>query len=668
MVGDIAVGAFALYAREANFFQKEEMSLLLELAANIAFAIDIIDRKKKLARLARTRAVSSEINSAIIRIRNRQDLAWEACRIAVETGGYRMAWIGFTDWASMKIVPTASAGEEPELLNALKDRFSLDSNSPLGNTLSARAVRERKPIVVNDIREHSAILFSEERIERGLRSIGVLPLIVANVASGVFNWYSDEVGFFDSEELTLLAEIADNVAFALDHIQKSERLEYLAYYDSLTGLANRILFLDRLGEGIASARIGNYQLAMCSVDLERFKNINDSLGQAAGDSLLIQVAQWLTANAGGAEMIGRLDADHFACVIPKIPPDASVPKLMAKMMDLFLRQPFHLNQAVFRISAKVGIALFPQHGGDAATLFKHAEAAVKNAKISGARFLFYHPEMDKRLEGRPALENKLRQALDNEEFVIHYQPKLNIATQAITGVEALLRWNEPNAGLVAPARFISVLEETGLILEVGRWVLRQAIEQYLSWRDRGLVALPIAVNVSSLQLRDPDFFDEIRYRIGRDARVAEGLQLEITESLMMDDVNQSITSLESLRDVGVHVAMDDFGTGFSSLSYLAKLPIDTLKIDRSFVSEMTNSEEGLALVATTINLAHSMRLRVVAEGVETEVQLQRLRELGCDEMQGFLFCKPVPVDVLEGKFLMPGAHLAVQQKKEPLRE
>jgi EAL domain-containing protein (putative c-di-GMP-specific phosphodiesterase class I) len=245
---------------------------------------------------------------------------------------------------------------------------------------------------------------------------------------------------------------------------------------------------------------------------------------------------------------------------------------------------------------------------------------------------------------------------------------LNIATQAITGVEALLRWNEPNAGLVAPARFISVLEETGLILEVGRWVLRQAIEQYLSWRDRGLVALPIAVNVSSLQLRDPDFFDEIRYRIGRDARVAEGLQLEITESLMMDDVNQSITSLESLRDVGVLVAMDDFGTGFSSLSYLAKLPIDTLKIDRSFVSEMTNSEEGLALVATTINLAHSMRLRVVAEGVETEVQLQRLRELGCDEMQGFLFCKPVPVDVLEGKFLMPGAHLAVQQKKEPLRE
>jgi len=652
VVGDTAVGAFALYARESNFFQKEEMSLLLELAANIAFAIDVIDRQKRLATLARTRAVSSEINSAIIRIRNCQDLAQEACRIAVATGGYRMAWIGFADWAAMKIVPTATAGEEPDLLTTLKDRFSLDPESPLGDTLSARAVRERKPMVVNDIRENPAILFSRERIDRGLRSIGVLPLIVANVASGVFNWYSGDVGFFDKDELALLVEISDNVALALDNIRKSERLEYLAYYDSLTGLANRVLFLDRLEEKIALARIGNYRLAMCSIDVERFKNINDSLGQSAGDSLLVQMARWLTTNAGGAELIGRLDADHFACVIPKVS-SVRVPKLIGKMMDMLLRHPFQLNHALFRISAKVGIALFPQHGSDAATLFKHAEAAVKIAKVSGERFRFYDPELDKRLEGRPALENKLSQALENKEFLIHYQPKVNVAEQAITGVEALLRWNDPDVGLVAPARFISVLEETGLILDVGRWVLRQAIDQYLSWRDRGLVAPPIAVNVSSLQLRDPDFFDEIRERIRGDGRVAEGLQLEITESLMMDDVSQTITSLQSLRAVGVRVAMDDFGTGFSSLSYLAKLPIDTLKIDRSFVSEMSNSDQGLALVATTINLAHSMNLRVVAEGVETEIQLQQLRGLGCDEMQGYLFSKPIPVAVLESKFLMP---------------
>jgi diguanylate cyclase (GGDEF)-like protein/PAS domain S-box-containing protein len=653
VVGDTAVGAFALYAREANFFQKEEMSLLLELAANIAFAIDVIDRKKRLARLSRTRAVSTEINSAIVRIRKREDLAREACRIVVATGGYRTAWIGFTDWVAMKIVPMALAGDDPELLTILKDRFSLDARLPFGNTLNARAVRQRKPMFVNDIREGAATPFSQERIDRGVRSIGVLPLVVDNTAFGVFNWYSDEVGVFDAEELTLLSEISDNVALALDNILKGERLEYLAYHDSLTGLANRILFLDRLEKCVALARTGNYELAVCSIDLERFKNINDSLGQAAGDSLLVQVAQWLRANSTDKEVIGRLDADHFACVIPKIPPGEDVGKLMAKLMDLFLRQPFHLNHAVFRISAKVGIARYPLHGGDAATLFKHAEAAVKNAKISRARFLFYDPKMDKRLEGRPALEDKLRQALDNEEFVIHYQPKLNIAKHAITGFEALLRWHDPDAGLVAPAQFISVLEETGLILEVGRWVLRQAIDQYLSWKDRGLVALPIAVNVSSLQLRDPDFFDEIRERIDRDPRVAAGLQLEITESLMMDDVSQSIASLESIRGMGLHIAMDDFGTGFSSLSYLAKLPIDTLKIDRSFVSEMSNSEEGLALVATTINLAHSMRLCVVAEGVETEMQLQQLRDLGCDEMQGFLFCKPIAVDVLEREFLVP---------------
>jgi EAL domain-containing protein (putative c-di-GMP-specific phosphodiesterase class I) len=253
------------------------------------------------------------------------------------------------------------------------------------------------------------------------------------------------------------------------------------------------------------------------------------------------------------------------------------------------------------------------------------------------------------------LENQLRQALDKGEFVLHYQPKVSLASGKLTSAEALIRWNDPRTGLVPPGRFIPVLEETGLIYEVGRWALRQAIEDYLRWRATGLAAVRIAVNVSPLQLRHRGFIAEIEQAIGIGAHAAAGLELEITESLIMEDIKHNIASLQAIRAMGVTIAIDDFGTGFSSLSYLAKLPVDTLKIDRSFVIDMTAAPEGLALVSTIINLAHALKLKVVAEGVETEEQSSLLRLLSCDEMQGFLFSKPVPAEVFEERFLAPPA-------------
>jgi len=250
-----------------------------------------------------------------------------------------------------------------------------------------------------------------------------------------------------------------------------------------------------------------------------------------------------------------------------------------------------------------------------------------------------------------ALENQLRQALDKGEFVLHYQPKVSLVSGKMTSAEALIRWNDPRTGLVPPARFIPILEETGLIHEVGRWALRQAIEDALRWRRTGLAALRVAVNVSPLQLRHRGFIEEVRHAISIDAHAAAGLELEITESLLMENVQHSITSLQAIRDMGVTLAIDDFGTGFSSLSYLSKFPMDTLKIDRSFVIEMTDAPESLALVSTIISLAHALKLKVVAEGVETEEQSRLLRVLNCDEIQGFLFSKPVPSDVFEARFL-----------------
>jgi EAL domain-containing protein (putative c-di-GMP-specific phosphodiesterase class I) len=259
--------------------------------------------------------------------------------------------------------------------------------------------------------------------------------------------------------------------------------------------------------------------------------------------------------------------------------------------------------------------------------------------------------MTERVAERLSLENQLRQALDKGEFVLHYQPKVNLVSGKLTSAEALIRWNNPQTGLVPPGRFIPILEETGLIHDVGRWALRKALEDYLRWRAAGLPAVRIAVNVSPLQLRHRGFIDEIRQAIGVDAHGAAGLELEITESLIMEDVKHSIATLQAIRAMGVTIAIDDFGTGFSSLSYLSKLPVDTLKIDRSFVIDMTAGPEGLALVSTIITLAHSLKLNVVAEGVETEEQSRLLRLLGCDEMQGYLFSKPVPGKIFETMFL-----------------
>jgi len=453
------------------------------------------------------------------------------------------------------------------------------------------------------------------------------------------------------------AKLAESSILLQQEIRKqqlaTERAEYLAYYDVLTGLANRTLFLERVAQFMRSAAGSGHKLALFLFDLERFKNINDSLGRPSGDALLKQVAEWLTRNAGNANLFARIDADHFAIVLPEVKRDGDVARLLEKTLGDFLEHPFHLNDAVFRIAAKVGAALFPDDGADADTLFRNAEAALKKAKARGDRYLFYTQTMTDTVAVTLTLENQLRQALDNEEFVLHYQPKVSLANGKLTSAEALIRWNDPRTGLVPPGQFIPVLEETGLIYEVGRWALRKAIEDYLRWRAAGLPAVRIAVNVSPLQLRSSGFIEEIRQVISVDANAPAGLELEITESLIMEDVKHNIASLQAIRTLGVVIAIDDFGTGFSSLAYLAKLPVDTLKIDRSFVIDMTAGPQGLALVSTIINLAHSLKLKVVAEGVETEEQSRLLRLLSCDEMQGFLFSKPVPSEIFETRFLAP---------------
>ena len=615
---------------------------------------DITERKAAEARITflnRVCAVLSGINALIVRVNDRDELFREACQIVVEKGGFRMALVVIVDPGTKKVVSIASAGKDEELLTNIKDRLS--SSNDVSNTMVGLAIRGKQPIVSNDSLNDPRIVFSKKHAESGVRAMVILPLIVSDETVGTISLYASEIDFFQEEELKLLTELAGDISFAIDHIEKQERLDYLAYYDVLTGLANRSLFLERVGQYIRSAVSGGHKLALFLVDLERFKNINDSLGRSAGDALLRQVAEWLTRKTGDVNLLARIDADHFALVMPEVRQDGDLARLVEKTMEAFIQHPFRLNDAVFRISAKIGIALFPDDGSDADILFRNAEAALKKAKASGDRYLFYMQKMTAAVADKLTLENQLRRAIDNEEFVLHYQPKVNLVSGKVTSAEALIRWNDPHTGLVPPDKFIPILEDTGLIHEVGRWALHKAIADYLRWRAAGLAAVRIAVNVSALQLRNPGFIAEIGQAIAIDAHASDGLELEITESLIMADIKHCIASLQAIRALGITIAIDDFGTGFSSLSYLAKLPVDTLKIDRSFVTEMTAGSEGLALVSTIINLAHSLELKVVAEGVETEEQSHFLRLLKCDEMQGYLFSKPVPAEIFETRFLAP---------------
>jgi diguanylate cyclase (GGDEF)-like protein/PAS domain S-box-containing protein len=614
---------------------------------------DITEQKRaeiRIKRLNRVYAMLSGINTLIIRVRDRQVLYREACNIAVDAGQFRLAWIGMVNRDTQNIDAVAWAGDEQG--HWLLDRPTVGAAGSRRVGLAAKAIATKKYVVCNDIEADKEILaYPKEAFARGYRSVITMPLMVDNEPIGALHLYAGDPNFFDEQEISLLDELAGDISFAIDHIDKQERLDYLAYYDVLTGLANRHLFLDRVAQYMRSAVSGGHRLALYLIDLERFKNINDSLGRPAGDALLRQVAQWLTHNAGDANLLARVGADHFAAVMPELKQEGDVARLLEKWIEAFLEHPFRLNDAVFRVGVKVGVALFPDDGADADTLFKNAEAALKKAKASGDRYLFYTQTMTESVAGKLTLENQLRQALDKEEFVLHYQPKVNLASGKLTSAEALIRWNDPRTGLVPPGRFIPILEETGLIYDVGRWALRKAIEDYLRWRAAGLAAVRIAVNVSPLQLRNPGFIAEISQAIGIDAHAAAGLELELTESLIMEDVKHSIASLQAIRAMSVSIAIDDFGTGFSSLSYLAKLPVDTLKIDRSFVIDMTAAPEGLALVSTIISLAHSLKLKVVAEGVETEEQSRLLLLLSCDEMQGFLISKPVPGEIFETRYL-----------------
>jgi diguanylate cyclase (GGDEF)-like protein len=406
-------------------------------------------------------------------------------------------------------------------------------------------------------------------------------------------------------------------------------------------LPNRSLFFDRLSHQLGTAARDGLNVALVLMDLDRFRMVNDTLGRQAGDALINTVAQRIKDDFRDQDTVARVGADSFAAAVTGTWQAQDAARLLDSHNRQLFGQPFLLGNEELRVSATCGVAVFPGDGDNPEVLFANAEAALKKAKEGGERFLFYGPEMNARIADSLRLENRLRRALENGEMVLWYQPKVDVKTRKLTGLEALMRWQDPETGMVPPVKFIPLMEQTGLILDAGRWAMSQVARDCKLWAKDGFKPPRVAVNVSPIQLRQKDFVATVVEAAEKTEEAGSMLDLEITESVIMENVEAIIPILQTVRGLGVEIAVDDFGTGYSSLAYIARLPIQDLKIDRSFVVGMTQNDDSLTIVKSVISLAHSLRLNVVAEGVETEEQATLLLELGCDEMQGYLVSKPV---------------------------
>jgi diguanylate cyclase (GGDEF)-like protein len=429
---------------------------------------------------------------------------------------------------------------------------------------------------------------------------------------------------------------------ALQRIDSEARLAYLAQFDPLTGLPNRTLLADRFSQMIVQAQRRDSPLAVLFIDLDEFKMVNDTLGHAGGDALLKEVAVRLQSSVRPGDTVARISGDEFAIVLADMAQLDDAALVAQKLIDRLAEAVEVHGKEVF-VTASVGIAAFPSDGTDAETLIGAADAAMYRAKQSGRNaYQFYTAEINQRSRARAQLGSELRRALERGEFALVYQPKYQLTDRRPSGAEALLRWKHPERGTVSPAEFIPVLEETGLIVPVGEWVIARACEDLKAWQVAGLRIGPVSVNLSARQFRLPDLDTRVRALVAA-AGVDPGLiELEITESQLMQDPDQAIRVMRALRDAGMRIAIDDFGTGYSSLAYLTRFPVGSLKIDRSFVKDMANSKDAATIVRTIIEMAHSLGYTVVAEGVETEEQANFLRLLRCEQAQGFLFARPMP--------------------------
>ncbi|MBI5320233.1 GAF domain-containing protein [Bradyrhizobium sp.] len=655
VVSGRVIGVMLFASSEKDTFTPEFVELLERMTNNVSFALKNFDRADEKARteeqkerLARMLGALSDTNEAIVRAKSPAQLFQFVCEAAAQGGRFTSASIALTRPDSDFFEVVAAGG--PTSDKARQMRISTDPAKPEGRGLSGRAFRAGKACIANDyLAERNAPIFQTAARLQGAQSGASFPLFTAGNVVGVMLFVSTEKNTFTPEFVELLQRLTANISFALENFGRAEekrradeRIEYLASHDSLTGLPNREMFNGLLRHTIETAQRHARKFSVLFIDLDRFKVINDSLGHEAGDMLLVEVAHRLRGALRASDVVARLGGDEFVVILEEAGERDDIERISGELLSA-LSQPVQLIGHECHTTASIGIALYPSDGIDAQTLTKNADMAMYLAKEDGKNgFRFFSRDVKVQSIERLTLETALRRALERDQFSLHYQPKVDMLTGQITGVEALLRWQHPDFGMVSPMQFIPLAEETGLIVPIGRWVLKEACAQNMAWQRRGLQPVSMAVNLSPRQFADPHLLQDVD-----EALVASGmspvlLQLEVTESMVMRNVSRAVRVLDAIQSRGIRIAIDDFGTGHSSMSLMKQFPIDTIKIDRSFVRDLAEDPEDQAIAQAIISMGKALGMTVVAEGVETVEQQTFLRDHGCDEMQGFIVSRPVP--------------------------
>ena len=644
-------GALSIGAPEADAFGSRELQVLREVADDVAFGLEFLRLRQRreraeaeVLRLNRALRIRAAANRALTQAQEETALLQEICRVAVEECGYRLAWVGYIEADEARTMrPMAHAGFEEGFLTL---RRSLAA-SKIGRTMAA-CLDAQRPLVMHDVTRNPTYPFREEARRRGYGSLATLPLRVDGELVGSVQILAAETDAFDDQEVQLLMATVDDLGYglgALRHRLKAaaaeETIRRMAYFDAVTGLPNRARLCQLLSTAIDAARGQRRSLAFVRIGMAHLQELNATLGSTEVDKLVQAVSNRLQQTVGDAGTLGRLADSEFAVLLPRS--GAEPATVLAQRLLAALDDPVDVSGVLLDARSNAGISLFPGHGTDAEALMRHAGIALTQARATGAPAMLFKSGFDRDCAQRLALMGDLRKAIEHDELMLYCQPKLKIASAQVCGAEALVRWQHARLGQVNPGEFIALAEQTGLITPLTYWMLEAVLRHSYAWHEQGHT-LPLSVNLSARDLHDPKLLGRIEGALATWGAEPDWIEFELTESALMLDPAAALEKLQQLKRLNLRIAIDDYGTGYSSLSYLQRLPVDALKIDQTFIKGMRRNSDSASIVHSTIDLAHSLRLLVIAEGVEDEETFSHLAAMSCDQAQGYCISRPLPAD------------------------